>query len=237
MSTAMTADVVFVIDTSGSMNPIINAVKTNIGSFVDGLAAGGQMKWNVRYDFIAQSYDSSSQLYLESLNYSGKKLIDTLQAAQSGKFFTNSADEFSQGLSRVQIIFDEIGLIALDVALDFPWRPSTDCHRVVVFISDEPFEGGGFIDEQLAQIEKLMEKVEKRRVILFIIAPESDAYYKLSRINKSEYTPEANVGALDFSQVLESIGKSISVAGKQTSADDKSLRDLYGLTSGKYDFC
>lgn len=159
MSTKGVADVVFVIDASNSMSPCIDAVRKHIGSFVEGITSNPQVTWDWRMDFLAHQTgqgDSGSLVFLmQSVFYEdGMSLVTNLyhSSRQGARFFIKSQTEFINALGRIRVKGDETPLIALDTALDYPWRPSQSCHRVVIFLTDEPFETGTGLDWQREQI-------------------------------------------------------------------------------------
>ena len=80
-----------------------------------------------------------------------------------------------------------------------------------------------FVDEQKAQISALISKVMDKRIKLFIVAPESDGFYRLSSADRCEYDDSgAERGGLrnvDFSKMMTAIGKSVSVAQTYAGAN------------------
>jgi len=235
MSTKGTADVVFCLDASGSMTPCIEGVKSHIASFVDGLKGGGQQKWDLRLDYVA--HWAGAGLRMESLHESN--LVEALyQASSTGqnqqraRLFTNDVEEFKRGLSRVKTGANEASLVALDSCLDFPWRQTGECHRVVVFMTDEPTSGGDQVQEQMSKLPALMQKIMDLRVMLFIVGPECPVYEELAEVDKSEYEVIDGLSNIDFSYLLSGIGKSVSVSQtSQQSAEPIVPRELYGQSS------
>jgi len=129
------ADIVFLLDASGSMSPCIEAVKKNIGKLLEFFKSDAQNAWDVRLDFLAHS--SWEHLYqLQSLSLSGCELAEAIykaHAAAGNSFFTKDVAEFQSALAQVKTQGDETTLVALDIALDFPWRPAETCHRAVIW--------------------------------------------------------------------------------------------------------
>jgi hypothetical protein len=235
MSTKGTADIVFCLDASGSMGPCIEGVKSHIASLVDGLKVSGQRDWDLRLDYVA--HWSISDLHMESLHE--HNLAEALyqkssrgRNQQGARLFTTDIEEFKKGLSGVDVIGDEISLFALDSCLDFPWRQSAECHRVVVFMTDEPTSSGAREQEQKSKLEALMQKIMDLRVMLFIVGPECSVYEELAEVNKSEYEVIDDLLSIDFSHLLAGIGKSVSVSQtSQQSTEPKIRRELYSQSS------
>ena len=240
MGTKGTVDVVFCLDASGSMAPCIEGVKSHIASFVDGLKKGGQRNWDLRLDYVA--HWSINGLHMESLHEPNlaEALYQTFSTGQNQRgtrLFTTDIEEFKRGLSEVDTIGDEISLFALDSCLDFPWRQTDECHRVVVFMTDEPTSSGARMQEQKSKLQALMQKIMDLRVMLFIVGPECPVYDELAEVNKSEYEVIDDLFSINFSHLLAGIGKSVSVSQtSQQSTEPKARRELYGQSSLSFEY-
>jgi len=242
MSTKGTADVVFCLDASNSMSPCLQGVKDHLTDFVKGLQSKGQMTWDLRVDFVAQNVGQGSQggVLFNHRSVYHEDLHEALYASQpSGvRLFTTALDDFKANLNRVPCEGDEAMLVALDFALDFPWRPAAQCHRTVILLTDEPCETGAIADEQARQVPALIRKIQDLRVMLFLVAPDSPAYQKLAEADKSEYEVIAErqngLATVDFGKVLQHIGKSVSAASLQAAGPGtKAARGLFGQTTWK----
>jgi hypothetical protein len=235
MSTQGVVDIVFCLDASNSMKPCIQGIRDNIISFLSGLGyTSSQRRIDWRVDYLAHSADEKGGVYrAENLRSGGLDLCDNLYKSRDpSKFFTSDIAEFQRGLDNVTVGGDEATLFALDTALDFPWRPLNTCHRVVVCLTDEPFEEGTDQSLQLAKLPQLVEKIQKLGVMLFIVAPDSAAFSRLAEVDKSEYETVDTVGDglrhVAFDKVLAHIGKSVSIATLSRSDDSGVTRALYG---------
>lgn len=227
------ADIVFLLDASGSMSPCIEAVKINIGKLVAYFKSDTQNAWDVRLDFLAHA-SWQNRYYLQSFALAGCGLADAIykpQTVASGSFFTKDVVEFQSSLAQVKTQGDETTLLALDMALDFPWRPAETCHRVVICLSDEAIETGEEVSFQKTQIDNLVKKIHAKRIKFFIVAPQSDAFDTLSMADRCEYEPvdEQSDGLrnTDFAKLMEAIGKSVSVS-QTTSSGTNAPQPLYG---------
>jgi hypothetical protein len=222
-STKGVADVVFCLDASDSMKPCIDGVRTHIGSFLEGLKSDQQRAWDVRFDFVAHFTVKGEEDSIGHAHFSlyhdepENDVLDNLYLKQgTGRFFTSNIDEFKRGLDKVQVLGDEGPLVALDSCLDFPWRKADECHRVIVFMTDEPFETSSKPEMEKQFLGQIQQKTEDLKILLFIIAPESPAYEELSEVDKSEYevieSQSSGLADVDFKKLLSSIGKSVSVS-------------------------
>ncbi len=214
------ADIVFCIDASGSMQPAIDALRANITDLLEGLTAGGEQgySWDIRFDFLAFKANKQRVYTHASVRAWGNQLTRALYVEpQPSLFFTRDVEEFRNGLARIKAEDEEEQLLSLDFAMDYPWRPSNDCHRVVVLLTDEAVETGLEVQEQLSSIPALVEKIMAKRIKLFIVAPESAGFFELSEADRCEYDVlgATNVNGLrnvNFSKMLSAIGKSVSIS-------------------------
>ena len=236
MTTRGVTDIVFCIDASQSMQPCIDAVREHVLHFIHGLQSGQRaMDW--RIDFLAYGCDEGGAVFREqSVRLQGMDLVSALYGpGDKSKLFTHDVAEFRTALQSVRVEGDEATLVALDCALDFPWRPRNQCHRVVICLTDEAFETGAAIAEQKARLPALVEKIHRLGVILFLVAPDSAVYEELACVQRSEYRKVQGTSdglrSVDFAQVLGAIGKSVSVSRLQGGSEADVPRGLFGQTS------
>ena len=226
-------DVVFCLDASGSMAPCIAGVRRNIGTFLDSLA-GVNRTVDCRLDFLAHSCDEKGKLFRsESLRWQNQDLLARLYGANKlpTDFFTSDPATLRDALDRVEVYGDEAMLVALDTALDYPWRPRGGCHRVVVMLTDEPLEANAPIPGQGSYLNGLIDKIHALGVMLFIVGPKSAGLETLAEADKSQYQQvgqtQDGLGALDFGRVLAHIGKSVSVSALQDAPERPFRRAMF----------
>lgn len=235
-----TADIVFCMDASGSMTSAFEGVRKNVEKLVETLNASGmQRRWDVRFDFLAYSNSGSGdsmrliniekkgEVLLESL-YHGEKAVE-LQAGSSPTFFTRDLKKFCQALNEVKCEGDESTLLALDIAADFPFRDASSCHRVVVLLTDEPVADGPLANETTKRLMDLAKKYQDKKIMLFMVTPDCPTFDTLSQIDRCEWTVDESGGLnkLDFSKLMESIGKSVSISQSNGSAASNSPLPLF----------
>lgn len=199
------------------MKPCLDAVGAQIGNLLRGLESDGQTNWDIRYDFLAFHNSEDGLHWYHSVFMPPVPLIMGIyQNMQDARFFTRNLSEFKQALAELPVEGEEMQLLALDIAADFPWRPSSDCHRVVVLLSDETVETGVRVDEQIRQEDALINKLQDKHIKLFIVAPESASFYRVSAADRCEYmaldATRDGLRSVDFSKMLQAIGKSVSVS-------------------------
>lgn len=237
MSTKGIVDLVFCLDASHSMQPCVDALREHFVAFVGGLEDGAraaQQTVDWRVDFLAHAADEHGGVYkTTTLRTAGVSTIQALYPRPNpSQFFTTDLNEFRRTLGAVEVAGDEATLWALDTALDFPWRPRHGCHRVVVCLTDEPFETGADIDLQLAKLPALQDKIQRLGVMLFLVAPESKAFSRLAMVDKSEYEVVDVTGDglrhVPFDKILAYMGKSVSMSSASGGDDSGVKRALYG---------
>jgi len=224
MAGRKTADVIFCLDASGSMGPCFEELKDTVQNFVKGLESGLQVTWDVRFDFLAyQAGEVEGRGVFEFRTLKIPHGMEVLKALYhgsgqqgGGSFFTSSIPEFCEGLKKVNVGGDEASFIALDTALDFPWRPDNACHRVVILMTDEELETGVLVDQQKAKIPELISKLTALRVKLYLVGPSSSSFAELCSADKCEYMEVSDghdgLKNADFAELMSDIGKSVSVS-------------------------
>jgi hypothetical protein len=233
MSTKGVVDIVFCIDASSSMQPCIDAVRRHVVEFIRGLESNANQKMDWRIDYVAHSCDEGGTIFrMNSLRHAGVDLWDQIYHRGGQGLFTTSLGDFQRALQSVEVFGDEATLVALDTALDFPWRPRGRCHRVVVCLTDEPFETNAAKGLQTEKMPILLDKLQKLGVMLYLMAPPSNGFDRLSEVDKCEYEVLDVVGDgmrwVKFDKVLSCIGKSISMASLQSAAEIPVPRALFG---------
>ena len=214
------------------MKHCFDMLQQSIGSMTAGLT-GGNSLWDVRFDFIAHSASNNGVIRHNSVF--NEDAVEALYNSRQARFFTDSIDVFRERLAEVKMVGDEAPLVALDVALDFPWRDPSKCHRVVILLTDEPFEEGALLPQQLEKLQEIISKVQDLKVLLFMVAPESDVYDQLSQVDKCEYevleSKNDGLKNVDFTRLLGAIGKSVSVSNLQDTRRTNIQRGLFGQAS------
>lgn len=227
---ARKVDIVFCLDTSDSMKPCIDAVRANIGKLIDQLKSAN-FEWRV--DFVAQCLPGRHVYRTLSI---GGDTIRLLYEENGKSLFTKDIERFKSALSRLSVAGDEDMLCALDFALDFPFGPASETQRVVILISDEPFETNedvAFANSQ-KKVADIMEKIRARHVTFLAVMPvrENGVAERLSMVDRAEITPveenDLGLAGVDMGDLLSQLGKSISVTTMQSSDEESYRRALFG---------
>jgi hypothetical protein len=144
-----------------------------------------------------------------------KDALVSLYKDKSQDFFTKDVEAFRRSLSEVSIEENETPLLALDCAMDLPWRDEATTNRIVVLFTDEAVAGGNRHDQSVSLISDIIRKLRMSKIFLYLIAPDCTEFDKLSQYEKCEYEPVAEgdgLGSVDFGKVLRQIAKSISMS-------------------------
>lgn len=245
-------DLVFVIDTSASMAPCFDQVRKHLHAVVSPMQ--GHVN-RVSFALVAASasVNGSGLLYhVQSLAESsagvdlGMDLVGLLygtgrhdgrghgpQAAASAReqLFTTDADRLIRRLGMLEPAGDEDMLLALDIALDLPFGPLETTKRVVALFSDEPFESGVAGDGSNRLLPELIDKIQARRIHLFLAVPEGPAAHQLASVDRAEVEfigdEQNGLADVDFTRLFAQMGRSISSASLQETAEPAYRRALY----------
>ena len=207
------ADVVFVIDASGSMRGCFDQLRTNIRKFVEPFREEGFDSLRLGLLAYSANIDRTAKKCIYRnivIGGEGVSAMKSLYGSASPReelFFTRSGngavdtDSFMRRLDGVRCKGDEDTVFALDCAADFPYGPLTSTRRVMVLFTDEKIEDGVLkqesVGENFSQVEKVMEKIVERHISLYVFAPASpvtDMMSEFSRVfltNVPEFRPEA----------------------------------------------
>ena len=198
-SSRQKADIIFVVDRSGSMSDCIEGVKNHIVSFVGGLEADQQVRIDWRLGLVAA----------DGLTFS---VLD----------FTDNVRTFQNAVGRIALTGNECMPPALDLAADFRWRDRV--HKAIVFFTDEPVNGGANVSKVRDGIPALCGKLTHLKVELYAFTPDCPDYLSLTNnLPRSKHRLDEDFDADSFGELLGTIGKSVSRSvsqGKQNISTD-----------------
>lgn len=214
------ADVVFLIDVSGSMAPIIDALRKNIEAFVDSLSSGDAnnaapvrdwrgkvvgyrdieaaeadgMEWFEDHPFVRDTVALKAQLAAMRAEGGGdepESLLDALYKVAKMEASPKGAQSEDPN----------------------KWRYRSDAARVVVVFTDASFKETMSLPEAKGgALQDVANVVMANRIILSLFAPNFEGYDRLSQIDKSEW------------EVVEYEGLSAQEALQKFTADPANFR-------------
>ena len=189
------ADIVFLVDITGSMTPCIDALRRNIEAFIDSLSHGDPnnaapvrdwrgkvvgyrdietsasdgLPWIVDNEFVRDAGALKEQLGSLQANGGGdepESLLDALYKIAS----MEAAPKGSQTVDPTK------------------WRYRSDAARVVIVFTDASFKETMSIPEAKGgSLQDVANLVMANRIILSLFAPNFEGYDRLSQIDKSEW--------------------------------------------------
>ena len=189
------ADMVFVIDISGSMAPCIDALRRNVEVFVDSLSQGDANNaapvkdWRAKVvgyrDFETAESEGlpwiMDNAFVRDAN-SLKAQLATLQAAGGG----DEPESLLDALYKVATM-EAIPKGSQTVEAG-KWRYRSDAARVVIVFTDASFKETMSIPEAKGgSLQDVANVVMANRIILSLFAPNFEGYDRLSQIDKSEW--------------------------------------------------
>jgi hypothetical protein len=189
------ADIVFMIDVSGSMEPCIDALRKNIEAFAESLNHGDANNAAPVKDWRAKvvGYRDLDSAEGEGIPW----IVDNpfvrdvaaLKAQLGGLRAIGGADEPE---SLLDALFKVVTMQAVpkgSQTLDpDKWRYRSEAARVVIVFTDASFkETMGIPEAKGGSLQDVANVVMANRIILSLFAPNFEGYDRLSQIDKSEW--------------------------------------------------
>lgn len=189
------ADIVFVIDVSGSMAPCIDALRKNIEAFIDSLSHGDGNNvapvrdWRgkvVGYRDI-ESADSEGLPWI--VDNAFVRDVGALKAQLAALKAEGGGDEPE---SLLDTLFKVASMQASPKGSQTEepekWRYRSDAARVVIVFTDASFKETMSLPEAKGgSLQDVANVVMANRIILSLFAPNFEGYDRLSQIDKSEW--------------------------------------------------
>ena len=223
------ADILFLLDATGSMQSNIDAVKDNIGAFLDSLAtpvgfnAAPPLKdWRAAvYAYRDAGCDGDAWFVPNPFTRDPAELRAQLDRIVAG----GGGDEPESLLDALHAVA-QLPATAKGGEEDAgSWRYRSEAARVVVVFTDASYHPT-FGDAGELNLCDVANAVTEARIRLSVFAPAMDCYDDLAQIDKCEYSPvavgpgESTVAALarftgdraNFRNTLEMLARSVSAS-------------------------
>ena len=220
-------DLIFLIDGTGSMNPCMDALKSNINIFLDTLTGEQSVVRDWRGKVVTyrdHKVDGSRWFednpFVENDGTSLKAQLDTLKAGGGG----DEPESLLDALHKISLV-GQTDKTAQELD-PYLWRYRSDAGRVVIVFTDATYhatmsypegEGGG--------VDDVSNGIMSNKIILMLFAPDDACYDKLDEIDKCQWTAipevdrsfakgleELTKDSSAFSEVLIALAKSISAS-------------------------
>ena len=186
------ADIVFLLDATGSMSPCIDALRRNIATFVQSLTnRDGQnpcpvKDWRARVVAYRDYTDSAAPPLIDN---SFVRSTEEIERQLSGVEATGGGDE-PESLLDALYLMATVGQTERGAKAEDPkkWRHRSEAARVVIVFTDASFHPTMSIPQAKGgTIDDVVTVVHSNRLILSVFAPVFPCYEALSQIDKSEW--------------------------------------------------
>jgi hypothetical protein len=185
------ADIVFLIDVSGSMAPVIDALRKNIEVFIDSLSGADANNAAPVKDWRAKVVGFRDAEHDRNWFHDHPFVRDAvaLKAQLAALRAEGGADE-PESLLDALYNLSTMTATPKGAQAEEPdkWRYRSDAARVVVVFTDATFRETMVIPEAKGgSLQDVANVIMANRIILSIFAPNFEVYDRLSQIDKSEW--------------------------------------------------
>jgi hypothetical protein len=189
------ADIVFLVDVSGSMSPCIDALRRNIEAFIDSLSQGDANNAAPVRDWRGKvvGYRDIEAAQAEGLPW----IVDNsfvrdagALKAQLGTLQANGGGDEPESLLDALYTVASMEAVPKGSQTEEPakWRYRSDAARVVIVFTDASFKETMSLPEAKGgSLQDVANLVMANRIILSLFAPNFEGYDRLSQIDKSEW--------------------------------------------------
>jgi len=189
------ADIVFLVDVSGSMSPCIDALRRNIEAFIDSLSRGDANNAAPVRDWRGKvvGYRDIEAADAEGLPW----IVDNsfvrdagALKAQLGTLQANGGGDEPESLLDALYKVASMEAVPKGSQTEDPakWRYRSDAARVVIVFTDASFKETMSLPEAKGgSLQDVANLVMANRIILSLFAPNFEGYDRLSQIDKSEW--------------------------------------------------
>jgi hypothetical protein len=189
------ADIVFVIDVTGSMTPIIEALRKNIETFIDSLSGGDANNAAPVKDWRGKivGYRDIEHAEAEGLPWiEDNPFVRDAVALKAQLAGLRAAGGGDEPESLLDVLYKVATMEASPKGAQGEdpnkWRYRSEAARVVIVFTDASFKETMSIPEAKGgSLQDVANVVMANRIILSLFAPNFEGYDRLSQIDKSEW--------------------------------------------------
>lgn len=204
------ADIVFLVDTTGSMKPCIDQLKKSIAQFCQKLSSGNQaVDWRARVvGFRDREADGSQWIVGTDHTFvsTASELEDQLNVLSA----EGGGDDPESGLDALWV-----------VAHDTQWRQLGYAHRVIVVLTDQPpknpMHPATVPSGQANDVLAVCEYLATNRIKVLVWAPYCEEWDLVGKIPRSQFNDVAKdtdtyegLRNVQFPEVYETIARTVS---------------------------
>jgi len=187
------ADIVFLLDVTGSMQPCIDALKNNIANFIESLTTKDAQNPSPVRDWRAKvvgyrDFESDSEPFVDSPFVRTPEELKAQLARLRAEGGGDEPESLLDALYRIATMGQtEKGVQAED---PHRWRYRSAAARVVIVFTDASYKETMSLPEARGgRFEDVVNAVQANRIVLSLFAPDMPCYNRLSGIDKSEWEP------------------------------------------------
>jgi von Willebrand factor type A domain len=214
------ADIVFMVDISGSMAPCIDALRANIEAFIDSLSKGETNNappvrdWRgkiVGYRDVEAAQSEGIQWIEDAPFVRDTSQLKAQLAALKAEGGGDEPESLLDALFKIASM--EASPKGSQTEDPNKWRYRSDAARVIIVFTDASFKETMSIQEAKGgSLQDVANVIMANRIILSLFAPNFEGYDRLSQIDKSEW------------EVVEYEGLNPQEALKKFTSDPVSFR-------------
>lgn len=220
------ADIVFLLDATGSMKPCIDGLKENIIAFVETLTGVDPNNecpvkdWRIKVVGYRDAEEDPSTWWVE---FPFTRSVEEVKAHIADIKAQGGGDEPESLLDALHKLgsMPESGLQETDPP--DKWRPRREAQRVIVVFTDATYKttmsapgcaGGTF--------EDVMNVIHGNKIILSVFCPEHDCYHQLAELDRSEVefigsVSDAGKLMVEFTRNKENFKRTLAALAKSIS--------------------
>ena len=149
----------------------------------------------------------------ESVSIKCSNVLSAVYSNNGQDLFTTDIPAFQNALSQVEVSGNESSVVALDTAIDFPWRDQRTCRRIIILFTDEPIAGGNRAQQSYDLCDELIDKMMEQGIFLFMVTPECETFEILSELDKSiwaVFEEGDGLKEIPFRELLVGMAKAIT---------------------------
>ncbi len=189
------ADLVFVVDVTGSMAPCIDALRKNIEAFIDSLSHGDGNNVAPVRDWRGKvvGYRDIESAESEGLPWIVENpFVRDVGALKAQLAALNAEGGGDEPESLLDTLFKVASMPAIPKGSQSEdpekWRYRSDAARVVIVFTDASFKETMSLPEAKGgSLQDVANVIMANRIILSLFAPNFEGYDRLSQIDKSEW--------------------------------------------------
>lgn len=218
------ADLVILVDATGSMRPCIDSIKNSLTAFVREMTTGGQSpisNWRARVIGFRDHITDGDQWIVNNPFVSNDP--DALLAQVSSlKTKLGGGDGPESLLEALEVILSWRVTEKGSDATPNEWRASGDAKRVVLLFTDAGYHESNHVHSPNApsQVNAIVAKLEQLKIELLYVAPDTQQYDTFQKVDRSLWTLQLS---RPFAKSLQDISTDNATFGRVMQAMAKTI--------------